>query len=173
MEQQVEFILRDILDDLKALRASNAERQSDAVNIANRLNAFEKLLKDQKQTPPAINTKPVEDLISKELFQLRNFITAESVNKRIEHKHHLHKCLFASLILTLLCFILSFGWYKSYYTSRQLKANDIKYRALKVIANKSLLKLLHHTDSLYSLNNDSFELRVSKGEKLIETNLYK
>ena len=166
MEQELEFILRDILDDLKALRVNNSERQSESVKITNRLDTFEKLLKEQKETACTINTKPFEDIISKELFQLRNFITAENANKRIIHKRYLHKRLFALLMLTLLCVLLSFGWYNSYETLKQLKANDIKYRALKVTAEKSLLKLLYHTDSLYLLDSDSFEVKVKKLEHL-------
>lgn len=165
MEQQLEFILRDMLDDLKALRASNAELQNNSINIINSLNTFEKLLKEQKQNAPVIDTSSFENVVNKEFIQLKNFITAESLNKRIEHKHHLHKGLFVFLILMLLCFILSFGWYKSYNESKSFKANDIKYRALQVVANKSLRKLLSHTDSLYSLNNDSFELKIIFAEK--------
>ncbi len=170
MEQELEFILRDIIDDLKALRASNAA-QTNSVDVNNRLNTIESLLKEKKQIPSTINTKTLENILSKELFQLKNFIADQPLNKRIEHEHHLHKGLLIAFILTLLCLVLSFGWYNSYNMSKQLKANDIKYRALKVVGNKSLLKLLHHTDSLYLINSDSFELKVERVEKVTETDL--
>ncbi len=166
MEQELEFILRDIIDDLKSLKANNIDLQNSSVNIIDRISAFEKLLKEQKQHPgTTINTKSVEEVIYNKFQHLENFIAAKTLNKRIEHKHHLHKGLFISVILTVLCIFLSFGCYKSYDTIKQLKANDIKYRALKVVGNKSLLELLHHTDSLYSINSDSFELKVKAGEK--------
>ncbi len=170
MEKEHEFILRDILDDLKALRANNTEWQNDFVSISDRLNTFEKLLKEQKQIIGSISTKPVEEVITREMLQLKNFTASKNSNKRIEHKHHLHKGLFISLLLTVLCILLSFGWYKSYNASKQLKASDIKYRALKVVGNKSLLKLLHYTDSLYFINCDSFELKVNSGEKKLQHN---
>lgn len=167
MEQELEFILRDIVDDLKKLRADSISQQNDSGIILQHLNTFEKLLEEQRQPPShPINIKPVEELIAKELLPLKNLVTANAHNKQIEHKHHLHKGLLISLILTLLCLFLSFGWYDSYSASKQLKANDIKYRALKVVGNKSLLKLLHHTDSLYLLNRDSFEMKVNAAENL-------
>lgn len=166
MEQELEFILRDIIDDLKSLKANNIDLQNSSVNIIDRISAFEKLLKEQKQHPiTTINTKSVEEAFNNKFQHLENFIAAKTLNKRIEHKHHLHEGLLIALILTLLCLFLSFGWYNSYNISKQLKANDIKYRALKVVGNQPLLKLLHHTDSLYSINSDSFELKVKAAEK--------
>ncbi len=167
MEQELEFILRDIVDDLKKLRADNITQQNDSGIIIQQLNTFEKLLREQRQPPSTpINIKPVEELIEKELWQVKNLITTNALNKRIEHKHYLHKGLLVSLILTLLCLLLTIGWYKSYDSSKQLRANDIKYRALKVVGDKSLLKLLHHTDSLYLLNRDSFEMNLDAAENL-------
>ncbi len=166
MEQELEFILRDMLDDLRKLRTDNINQQNDSAIIIQHLNTLEKLFKEQSRTPSApMNIKPFEELIAKELLQVKNLITANTLNKQIEHKHHLHKGLFISLILTLFCILLSFGWYKSYDASKQLKANDIKYRALKVVGNKPLLKLLYHTDSLYSLNSDSFEMKIKVAEE--------
>ena len=164
MEQQLEFILRDILDDLKQLRANNIDLKNSLETLFDQINTFGKLVKEQKQPSSTLDTKFVEQTLNKKL-QLENFIAARTLSKQIEHKHHLQKGLFASLILMLLCIILSFGWYNSYDASKQLKANDIKYRALKVVGNKPLLKLLHHTDSLYFINSDSFELKVKAGEK--------
>ena len=54
--------------------------------------------------------------------------------------------------------------------SKQIKANDIKYRALKIIGGKSLLRLLHDTDSLYSVNNNLFERKIEEKEEMKRCN---
>ena len=47
----------------------------------------------------------------------------------------------------------------------QYKANDLKYRYLKVADNNAMLKLCRITDSLYQKNEDSFGTGVEQEER--------
>ena len=87
------------------------------------------------------------------------------VSSRIEHKHELHKGFLIIISLFLLSVILICALINSYQNNKQYKANDLKYRYLKVADNTAILKLCNITDSLYQKNEDSFRIRVEQEER--------
>jgi hypothetical protein len=48
---------------------------------------------------------------------------------------------------------------------KQYEANDMKYRLLKVTGDKGLIKLIYHTDSLYSVNAEAIRNRTIQEEQ--------
>ena len=52
-------------------------------------------------------------------------------------------------------------------SSQILKANDIKYRYLKIKGNKNVLDLCKYTDSLYQKDEDNFSARVELDEQYL------
>jgi hypothetical protein len=90
-------------------------------------------------------------------------------NTQVEHKHHLHKGVWVSVGLFVTCFLLAWGWISTYQSSEILRANDIKYRYLKISANNNVRKLCYYTDSLYQKDGAGFSSNVDKTEqRLIE-----
>jgi len=84
---------------------------------------------------------------------------------QIKHRHHLNKVVLIVIGLSFFCLLLSCGWIRCHNEKNTFEANDIKYRYLKVQGNKSLLKAIYSTDSLYNLNNEFFSEKVVEKEK--------
>lgn len=87
------------------------------------------------------------------------------LQNRIEHKHVLHKGVLIAILLFLLSVLLITALVNSYQKSRQLKANDLKYRYLKIAGNNAILRLCNITDSVYQKNEDSFRTGVEHEEQ--------
>ena len=86
-------------------------------------------------------------------------------NQKIEHKHHLHKGIWVAVGLFVSCFLLAWGWLSSHQSIEVFKANDIKYRYLKVNGNKNTLKLCQYIDSIYLKNGVDFCHNVEQEEQ--------
>lgn len=92
-----------------------------------------------------------------------------AVRNQIEHKHHLHKGIWIAVGLFVGCFLLGWGWLNAHQEKEQFKANDMKYRSLKISGNKNVLNLCKYTDSLYLKDRVGFSNRVEQEEqRLIE-----
>lgn len=87
------------------------------------------------------------------------------LQNRIEHTHELHKGVLISLSLFLLSVALFWALINSYQNNKQYKANDLKYRYLKVTNTTGIIKLCNITDSLYQKNEDSFRTGVEQEEQ--------
>ena len=78
--------------------------------------------------------------------QLKQPVHTQAEN---HHHHHFPKVIWFSIVLFMAFGLASAGWYISASDSNQYKANDTKYRYLKLKANKTLLQILYETDSLH------------------------
>ena len=87
------------------------------------------------------------------------------LQNRVEHKHELHKGFFITISLFLLSVILIWILFNSYQNNKQYKANDLKYRYLKIANNTAIIKLCSITDSLYQKNENSFRTGVEQEEQ--------
>ena len=87
------------------------------------------------------------------------------LQNRIKHKHELHKGVLIAIALFLWSVVLIWALINSYQNITLYKANDLKYRYLKVTDNTAILKLCRITDSLYQNNEDSFRIGVEKKEQ--------
>ena len=87
------------------------------------------------------------------------------IQNRIDHKHHLHRGVWIAFFLFFASIFCLWQWMNTINDKKQFEANDIKYRALKVTADKALIKLLCHTDSLYNLDPTHMEQWVVQEEE--------
>jgi len=93
------------------------------------------------------------------------------VPSKVEHHHHLPKIawLAAGLFLAL-CLVCS-GWYMTAGRLEQYKANDIKYRKLKLVVDSASRQRLYRLDSTYLADPDKMEKYVKEQELLREKSL--
>ncbi|MEJ7671710.1 MAG: hypothetical protein WKF59_03150 [Chitinophagaceae bacterium] len=91
------------------------------------------------------------------------------VQNTIEHRHHLHKGIWIAIALFVVGIFLFAGWINSFNNTKQFKANDLKYRALKTMQDESFKSVLSNIDSLYKINPEFFEKKVIE----TEDNFYK
>ncbi len=98
----------------------------------------------------------------------------QPLQNKIEHRHHLHKGIWIAIVLFVANIFLLAGWINNYNSTKQLRANDYKYRALKTMGDVSLKKILYNIDSMYKINPEYFEKKVVEKEesfsKKAETN---
>jgi len=124
-----------------------------------------KIAVDSQQFP----TKQVQELSK----QLTTSITLmrQPVENTTQHHHHIPKLIWAAGGLFLLLCLVCSGWYMTASTIGQYKANDTKYRRLKLRADTVLLKDLWRLDSTYSANPDSMRSVVEEQERLKQQRL--
>ncbi|GEO12295.1 hypothetical protein [Segetibacter aerophilus] len=87
------------------------------------------------------------------------------VKKEIIHHHHASKILWVTAALFLIICLLSTGWYLTNGSLEVYKANDTKYRYLKLHAGKGLCKALYFVDSLYIKDVNMSQNVIAKEEE--------
>ncbi len=161
-----ELLLQTIVEKLESLElAWKVSGDPEKETVVQLKNEIEFLRSDLKKLPTQILPSTAKlcelsmciDSISRQLqVPLQN---------RIEHKHELHKGFLISISLFLLLVILIWALINFYQNNKQYKANDLKYRYLKIADNTAILKLCSITDRLYQKNEDSFRIGVEQEEQ--------
>jgi hypothetical protein len=89
----------------------------------------------------------------------------QPVEQKVIHHHHFHKIIWISVGLFLvLCLVLT-GWYNTYDKLQLYKANDTKYRYLKLEADGGLLKWMKVVDSLYLVDKKMRDNVIDREEQ--------
>ena len=89
----------------------------------------------------------------------------QPVEQKVIHQHHFHKIIWIAVGLFLvLCLVLT-GWYNTYDKLKLYKANDTKYRYLKLEADGGLLKWMRVIDSLYLVDRKMRDSVIAKEEQ--------
>jgi|SRR6186713_3025804 len=95
----------------------------------------------------------------------------QPVENKIQHHHHVPKLIWITGgIFLILCLVCS-GWYITATAVRQFKANDTKYRSLKLRADPVLLRDLWRLDSVYLADPDRMRGDVEEQERLRQQRL--
>lgn len=106
---------------------------------------------------------------SKEMEELSGNIATgvallkQPVENKVIHHHHAPKIILISAVLFILLCLVCCGWYNTAEKLAIHRANDFKYRHLRLENNHTLRRLLIYTDSLYQ-NHPSFEETVLQRE---------
>ena len=90
--------------------------------------------------------------------------STNSVQTIIKHHHHIKTTTVIAIIISLILIVLTWLYLDTRKEAESNRANDLKYRFLKVHANPGLVNLLLLTDSLYTLDPDSMQNKVNKLE---------
>lgn len=90
----------------------------------------------------------------------------QPVENKVIHHHHVPKIIMVSAALFIALCLAFCGWYNTSQQLDQYRANDYKYRFLKLRNNPALHQLLLFTDSLCQ-TNPSFTDEVLHGEDSI------
>jgi hypothetical protein len=166
-----EVLLQSIVEKLEALEISllkdNNPLKGDAIQaLLQEVKSFQsQLAKFPLQFEKS--TEKIDDLLT--IITALNFRLANPIAEQIKHSHHIHKDFWIAITLFITCFLLAYGWMSSYQSSKMFKANDIKYRYLKMRGNNTIFNLCKYTDSLYQKDEVKFSAGVEQGEQnLIE-----
>jgi hypothetical protein len=93
---------------------------------------------------------PIQEMkeLSKSVTECRKQLS-QPVQNSVQHHHHFPKIAWLIVVLFLALTIVCPGWYMTGTTLKEYKANDTKYRFLKLYGNNSLKETLFTADSLY------------------------
>jgi hypothetical protein len=89
----------------------------------------------------------------------------QPMQQKIIHHHHAAKIIWVTAALFLVVCLVSSGWFITANNLNAYKANDTKYRYLKLQANQSLSSILSTTDSLYEKDGKMREAILAKEEQ--------
>lgn len=82
-------------------------------------------------------------------LEVNNDLLRRPPKREVQHHHHITTGIIISGVLGLLLALCACWIYNLYERQDNYKANDIKYRLLKLKENPALQALLYETDSLY------------------------
>ncbi len=89
------------------------------------------------------------------------------VTDKVVHHHHFPKIAFITAGLFLVVCLLSIGWYNTGSELDNYKANDTKWRFLRLLNNKNLNQVILSTDSIY-LNNPNMRDSILQAEQVVQ-----
>lgn len=88
------------------------------------------------------------------------------VRQQVVHHHHVTKITWIAAGLFLALALACCGWYMTGKKLNDFRANDTKYRYLKLLENQSLRRLLYQTDSIYQIQSGLRDSVISKEEEI-------
>jgi hypothetical protein len=161
-----EVLLQTIVEKLEALElAWKVSGDAEKERLVRLNNDIESLRQDVKKLPVQITST------ANKLEQLKASVDSHykqrqsPAQNQVEHKHELHKGITIAVALFFVTIVLTWLLLNAYQTNKQFVANDLKYRSLKLSANKAVLKLCNITDSLYQNDHVSFKNQVEQEEQ--------
>lgn len=109
---------------------------------------------------------PIQEIkeLSRSVAECRKQLN-QPVQNSVQHHHHFPKIIWLSIGLFIILVIASTGWYMTGTFLNEYKANDTKYRYLKVFGNNSLKEILFSTDSLHRVNPVMRDSVIQKEEE--------
>lgn len=108
--------------------------------------------------------------LSKAIIEVRDRLN-RPVTSTVQHHHYIPKIIWLCIVLFVSLAVVCTGWYMTANTLTEYKANDTKYRYLKLNSSKSLLDLLYRTDSLFSTDaglRDSVIQQEEENQRIFE-----
>lgn len=115
---------------------------------------------------------PIQEMreLSKAIIEVRDRLN-RPVTSTVQHHHYIPKIIWLCIVLFVSLAVVCTGWYMTANTLAEYKANDTKYRYLKLNSNKSLLDLLYRTDSLFRTDaglRDSVIQKEEENQRIFE-----
>lgn len=152
------------IDRVEEVLPKSIDFSADIKEIKTGLQDLKTIVDDQH-----FPTKQVQELSQR----LTTGITLmrQPVENTTQHHHHVPKLIWVVAGLFLLLCLVCSGWYMTATTVGQYKANDTKYRKLKLQADTALLQDLWRLDSVYSANPEGMRSDVEEQERLRQQRL--
>lgn len=115
---------------------------------------------------------PIQEMreLSKAIIEVRDRLN-RPVTSTVQHHHYIPKIIWLCILLFVSLAVVCTGWYMTADTLTEYKANDTKYRYLKLNSNKSLLDLLFSADSLFRTDpglRDSVIQQEEENQRIFE-----
>src|SRR3990170_8086584 len=166
-----DILLSTVVDKVNAQEKKIAEMQGTLKNVpghAEEIRQIKKEVVDLKTTVKDISfpTKEMRELSTKLTESIS--LLRQPVTNKVLHHHYVPKSIWIAAVLFIGLAVVCSGWYMTINSLSKYKANDTKYRFLKLNNNKSLQQLLFITDSLYRIDPRMRDSVLWRGQGLQE-----
>lgn len=150
-----DILMKSVIDKMEIQENRIAEIETTLKNFPGNNAGIEEVRKVLEALKEIIEniSFPIYEMreLTKSVTELRRDLR-QPVQNTIEHRHYYPKILWLTIVFFLGLVIVSAGWYMTINTIEDYKANDTKYRYLKVFGNNSLKELLFAADSLHRVD---------------------
>lgn len=169
-----DILMKSVIEKVEAqenkigeIEAAIKNIPDNTVGIADVKNA----VKSIKEIAESISF-PIQEMreLSKAIIEVRDRLN-RPVTSTVQHHHYIPKIIWLCIVLFVSLAVVCTGWYMTANTLNEYKANDTKYRYLKLNSNKSLLDLLYRTDSLFRTDaglRDSVIQQEEENQRIFE-----
>ncbi len=169
-----DILMKSVIEKVEAqenkigeIEAAIKNIPDNTVGIADVKNA----VKSIKEIAESISF-PIQEMreLSKAIIEVRDRLN-RPVTSTVQHHHYIPKIIWLCIVLFVSLAVVCTGWYMTANTLTEYKANDTKYRYLKLNSNKSLLDLLYRTDSLFRTDaglRDSVIQQEEENQRIFE-----
>jgi hypothetical protein len=159
--EMLEIVLTELLEEQKKETITNAEMVSIVKRLLEKLENMEQLIQP-KDGPTILERLRAIQIACQGRTEKPTLPSAQITQVQTVIKHHFYFKTTAVIATAFFMLIVTLSWLylgkrKELNTNR---ANDIKYRYLKLNANPNLKKILLLTDSLYLFAPDSMQKKV-------------
>jgi len=162
------IFMKSVIETLEAQENKIAEIEAAIKNLPDNTLG----VKEIKNVLESINeivegiSFPIQEMreLSRSIADLRLQLN-QPVQNSVKHHHHFPKIAWVTVVFFLALTIVCPGWYATGTALKKYKANDTKYRYLKLYGNNSLKETLFVTDSLHRIYPDMRDSVIQKEEE--------
>jgi hypothetical protein len=168
-----EILIHAIVEKSEDQERKIAEIQTALKSISDNADKMEGITKELEATTNFLKLNPIHiceirklsDRLAESIKLLK-----EPVTRKVIHHHHFPKTSWIAAGLFIALSIVCSGWYLTSGKLEGYRANDTKYRFLKLCDNYALHELLYATDSLYHADKSMRE-EVGRREDSVRSRL--
>jgi len=163
-----DILTKSIIEKVETLENKIAEIEAAIKNHSGNTEGIEHLktvLESIKAIVEEISF-PIHEMreLSRNVIECRKQLS-QPVQNTVQHHHHFPKIGWLTIIFFLALVIVCPGWYMTGTALKEYKANDTKYRYLKLYVNNSLKETLFIADSLHRAIPDMRDSVIQKEEE--------
>jgi hypothetical protein len=164
-----DILMKSVIEKLEAQENKIAEIEVAIKNLPSNTLGVEEIknvLESIKEIVEGISF-PIQEMreLSRSVTECRKQLSLP-VQNSVQHHHHFPKIAWLTAVFFVALLIVCPGWYMTGTASKAYKANDTKYRYLKLNPNRALMQLLFYTDSLYRMDPNMRDSVIQKEEDI-------
>jgi hypothetical protein len=163
-----EILMQSVIEKVGGQEKKISDMQAAINKISDVFGQIESLKGEVQQLNLSVSNLafPIRDMkdLSKSMADLRNQL-GRPITNTVEQYHYFPKIFWLTIVFFAALIIVGVGWFMTGATLSDYKANDTKYRYLKLYNNKSLQELLFVTDSLYRTDPEMRDSVIQKEEE--------
>ncbi len=167
--EMLELVLTELLEEQKKETITNAEMVSVVKRVLEKQESLEQVIQP-KDGPGILERIRAIQIACKGSPEKPATVSPQVMQVKTIIKHHFYfkTTAFIASLFFISIVVLTFLYLRKRNEANSRRANDIKYRYLKINASPTIEKILRLTDSLYLFAPDSIQAKIvwKEGQQL-------